>query len=88
MTQIIDNAVKRAVKGGRLTAGAWLSLCSPIAAEIMAGAGFDWLRIARYPGRGGPRHGLPGRGRPARALIATPSGGRRGSCVSGDCAIM
>jgi 4-hydroxy-2-oxoheptanedioate aldolase len=42
---MIDNVVKRRLKAAEETAGAWLQLCSPIAAETMAGAGFDWLLI-------------------------------------------
>jgi 4-hydroxy-2-oxoheptanedioate aldolase len=45
MNQVIDNPVKRALKAGRATSGAWLHLCSPISAEIMGDAGFDWLLI-------------------------------------------
>jgi 2-keto-3-deoxy-L-rhamnonate aldolase RhmA len=52
VTQLIDNAVKRKLKAGRRTVGAWLSLCSPIAAEIMADAGFDWLLIDMEHGHG------------------------------------
>jgi 2-keto-3-deoxy-L-rhamnonate aldolase RhmA len=52
MTQLIDNTLKRALKAGRPTAGAWVSLCSPIAAEIMADAGFDWLLIDMEHGHG------------------------------------
>jgi 2-keto-3-deoxy-L-rhamnonate aldolase RhmA len=52
MTTLIDNAVKRRIKAGEPTAGAWLHLCSSIAAEIMAEAGFDWLLIDMEHGHG------------------------------------
>lgn len=52
MTSIIDNRLKRKLKDGQRTAGAWLQLCSPIAAEIMADAGFDWLLIDMEHGHG------------------------------------
>jgi len=39
------NHFKRALKAGRRQIGFWTSLSSPIAAEILAGAGFDWLLI-------------------------------------------
>lgn len=52
MTSVIDNALKRKLKAGHRTAGAWLQLCSPIAAEIMADAGFDWLLVDMEHGHG------------------------------------
>src|SRR5260370_8314526 len=52
MKTLIDNAVKRRLRAGEKTSGAWLSLCSPIAAEIMADAGFDWLLIDMEHGHG------------------------------------
>lgn len=52
MTRMIDNPVKRALKAGRPTVGAWLQLCSPIAAEIMGDAGFDWLLVDMEHGHG------------------------------------
>jgi len=52
MKTVIDNAVKRRLNAGEKTSGAWLSLCSPIAAEIMADAGFDWLLIDMEHGHG------------------------------------
>ena len=52
MKGVIDNTVKRRLKAGERTAGAWLQLCSPIAAEIMADAGFDWLLIDMEHGHG------------------------------------
>jgi 2-keto-3-deoxy-L-rhamnonate aldolase RhmA len=46
------NHVKRALREGRPTAGAWLSLCSSISAEVMSRAGFDWLLIDMEHGHG------------------------------------
>ena len=37
------NKFKQALKDGRLQIGLWQALLSPEAAEITAGAGFDWL---------------------------------------------
>jgi 4-hydroxy-2-oxoheptanedioate aldolase len=39
------NHLKRALRDGQVQIGLWTSLSSPIAAEIAAGAGFDWLLI-------------------------------------------
>jgi 4-hydroxy-2-oxoheptanedioate aldolase len=39
------NAFKTALAGGRPQIGLWSSLCSNIAAEILAGSGFDWILI-------------------------------------------
>ena len=39
------NAFKQALAHGRRQVGLWCSLASPIAAEIAAGAGFDWIVI-------------------------------------------
>ena len=41
----MENRVKRLLKDGQVTAGAWLQLTSPMSAELMARAGFDWLII-------------------------------------------
>ena len=41
----MDNRVKKILKEGKPTAGAWLQLTSTFSAEIMARAGFDWLII-------------------------------------------
>ena len=41
----MENKVKSMLKQGRQTAGAWLQMTSPISAEIMARAGFDWLIV-------------------------------------------
>jgi len=39
------NAFKAALARGELQIGLWSSLCSPIAAEIIAHSGFDWILI-------------------------------------------
>ena len=39
------NAFKAALKAGRLQIGLWSSLCSNVAAEVIADSGFDWILI-------------------------------------------
>ena len=39
------NRFKRALAEGKPQIGLWLSLASPAATEVTAGAGFDWLLI-------------------------------------------
>ena len=39
------NAFKHALAAGELQIGLWSSLCSNIAAEIIAGSGFDWILL-------------------------------------------
>jgi len=39
------NAFKAALKDGRLQFGLWSSLCSNVAAEVIADSGFDWILI-------------------------------------------
>lgn len=39
------NEFKRALREGRRQVGLWSSLCHPIAAEILAGASFDWVLL-------------------------------------------
>jgi 2-dehydro-3-deoxyglucarate aldolase/4-hydroxy-2-oxoheptanedioate aldolase len=46
------NRVKQLLSEGNKTAGAWLQTASPIAAEIMSQAGFDWLMIDMEHGPG------------------------------------
>jgi len=41
----VRNRFKEALLAGRRQVGLWSALCSPIAAEIIAGAGFDWIVI-------------------------------------------
>ncbi len=40
-----NNAVKQRLKSGEATCGAFLQMNSSISAEILAGAGFDWLIV-------------------------------------------
>lgn len=44
-SQLSANLFKRAVVEGRLQLGLWCSLCSNVAAEVIAGAGFDWILV-------------------------------------------
>jgi 4-hydroxy-2-oxoheptanedioate aldolase len=43
--ELKPNAFKRALAAGRTQIGLWCSLASPIAAEILGDAGFDWILI-------------------------------------------
>lgn len=43
--QLPANSFKQALREGRPQIGLWASLCSNIAAEVIAGAGFDWILI-------------------------------------------
>lgn len=52
MNWVKTNHVKHALREGRPTAGAWLSLCSGISAEIMSRAGLDWLLVDMEHGHG------------------------------------
>ena len=52
MAQPFENHVKRMLKEGQKTAGAWLQIASPFTAEIMSRAGFDWLIIDMEHGPG------------------------------------
>ena len=45
MEQPFENRVKQMLRQGRKTAGAWLQIGSPMTAEIMSQARFDWLLI-------------------------------------------
>ncbi len=38
-------ALKKRLKAGETTFGGWLTVANPVIAEIMAGAGFDWVVI-------------------------------------------
>jgi 4-hydroxy-2-oxoheptanedioate aldolase len=40
-----QNQFKRALVAGRQQIGLWVSLASPYSAELVAGAGFDWLVV-------------------------------------------
>src|SRR5436190_22029818 len=44
-TQLPSNPFKKALREGRTQLGLWASLCSNIATEVIAGAGFDWILI-------------------------------------------
>ncbi len=43
--ELLPNRFKRALAAGEPQIGLWLSLASPAATEVAAGAGFDWLLI-------------------------------------------
>jgi 4-hydroxy-2-oxoheptanedioate aldolase len=45
MSVLVPNGLKKAMKDGRKLAGYWLTLASPMATEIAAGAGYDWLLV-------------------------------------------
>ncbi|RJQ65659.1 MAG: 2,4-dihydroxyhept-2-ene-1,7-dioic acid aldolase [Desulfobacteraceae bacterium] len=47
-----ENRIKHMLKDGKKTAGCWLGMGSPISAEIMARAGFDWVIIDMEHGPG------------------------------------
>lgn len=44
-TELPANTFKQALRAGRAQIGLWASLCSNIATEVIAGAGFDWILI-------------------------------------------
>jgi 2-dehydro-3-deoxyglucarate aldolase/4-hydroxy-2-oxoheptanedioate aldolase len=50
--ELAPNPLKQKLKDGKKTAGAWLHVASPITAEIMSRAGFDWLLIDMEHGPG------------------------------------
>src|SRR5260370_36359854 len=39
------NNFKRALAAGKPQIGLWLSMTSPVATELVAGAGFDWVLV-------------------------------------------
>lgn len=43
--KLANNPFLAALRAGRPQIGIWISLCSPFAAEAVAGAGFDWALI-------------------------------------------
>jgi 4-hydroxy-2-oxoheptanedioate aldolase len=45
ITDLPTNNFKRGLKAGTPQVGLWLSMTSPVATEIVAGAGFDWVLI-------------------------------------------
>lgn len=46
------NRVKKLLQDGKHTCGSWVSLCSPIGAEVMGLLGFDWVLIDMEHGAG------------------------------------
>ena len=44
-TEFQRNAFKHALAAGKLQIGLWSSLCSNIAADIIADSGFDWILL-------------------------------------------
>src|SRR6266581_356851 len=44
-TQVPANPFKQAIREGRPQIGLWSSLCSNLATEVLAGAGFDWILL-------------------------------------------
>src|ERR1051325_5805192 len=44
-TSLRPNLFKQAIREGRMQFGLWASLCSNVATEVIAGAGFDWILI-------------------------------------------
>ena len=46
------NHLKKMLKEGKYACGSWVSMCSPIGAEVMGLAGFDWLLIDMEHGAG------------------------------------
>ncbi len=43
--QVLPNTFRQAIREGRTQIGLWCSLCSNVAAEVIADAGFDWILI-------------------------------------------
>src|SRR5437762_10622326 len=43
--QLPTNQFKQAIREGRPQIGLWCSLCSNVVAEVIGGAGFDWILI-------------------------------------------
>lgn len=41
----MKNPVRDTLRQGKVSFGGWLNLASPLAAEVMAGCGFEWLTI-------------------------------------------
>ncbi|MBX6367453.1 MAG: HpcH/HpaI aldolase/citrate lyase family protein [Rhodospirillales bacterium] len=44
-TDLPENRFKRGLAAGKPQIGLWLSMTSPVATEIVAGAGFDWVLV-------------------------------------------
>ncbi len=45
INKVARNPVKVKLHSGQPAVGTWLSLCSPVAAEMMASVGWDWLVV-------------------------------------------
>lgn len=45
INKIVTNPVTDKLRSGQPAVGTWLSLCSPVAAEMMARVGWDWLVV-------------------------------------------
>jgi 4-hydroxy-2-oxoheptanedioate aldolase len=45
MSAMNSNTFKQLIREGRPQVGLWCSLCSNVAAEVIAGSGFDWILI-------------------------------------------
>jgi 4-hydroxy-2-oxoheptanedioate aldolase len=45
ITKIKTNPVTDKLRNGQPSVGTWLSLCSPVSAELMARVGWDWLVV-------------------------------------------
>jgi 4-hydroxy-2-oxoheptanedioate aldolase len=43
--ELSANALKAALRAGQPQIGLWSTLASPVAAEIVAGSGFDWVLL-------------------------------------------
>jgi 4-hydroxy-2-oxoheptanedioate aldolase len=41
----VKNPVKEKLLSGKPSYGAWLNLCSPLAAEVVASSGFEWCNV-------------------------------------------
>jgi 4-hydroxy-2-oxoheptanedioate aldolase len=53
------NAFKRALRDGKPQIGLWMGMSEPSVAELLAGAGFDWLLIDAEHSPNDPRSVLP-----------------------------
>ena len=41
----MKNKIRERLGEGQISIGTWLNLASPLAAEVMASVGFDWLAV-------------------------------------------
>ena len=72
----IANPFKKALRAGRPQIGLWLSLADPYSAEMLAGAGFDWLLV---DGEHAPERSAPRAQHPAGDRQRTRPSSRRAS---------